>query len=268
VGLCLVVTCALSALVATSASAEALPEFYQCAATKKVGKPAKYVGHYSGKHCEESSYDTEGGQKYEFEPWNEAGKGGANKVKEFKGKRGTSFFEIVGLGPIACSKSRDTGEVTGPKTLGEIQIVLTGCELNRISCKSEGALAGEIRLNPLKGEVGYFDEVFGKPETRGVGVDLMPESGSREAEGIRCSTLLLWIEGSVIGEVVPPYNVFTKEVKLRFTESAGKQAIQSFEGVPQDTLLTGVWAGWWEPPIGTGLSGEVKNKGEDLELKA
>lgn len=216
----------------TGAPAETLAAFYQCVATKKVGKPAKYPGHYGGKHCEESTYGAEGGQEYELEPWSEAGKGGASKVKELKGKTRALFFEIHDVGRLWCSQGRDTDEVTGPKTLGDIQIVLTHCELDRAQCSNTGSV-GEIRMNTLKGEIGYFDEVFGESVARGVGLDLTPESGSREVEGIECDSGPLWIEGSVIGEVVPPYNVFTKELKIKFQQSAARQAIQSFEGTPK-----------------------------------
>lgn len=262
---CLSGAFALSPVVATGASAETLPAFYQCVATKKVGKPAKYAGHYSGKHCEETTYDAEGGQKYELEPWNEADKG--RNVKTFKAKAKVSYLEVRGIGPITCSKSRDTGEVTGPKTLGDIQIVLTGCVLNKVQCHNT-ATANEIVTKALKGEVGYFDEVFGKPVARRVGLDLTPESGSKEVVEVECERIPLWVEGSVIGEVVPPYNVFTKETTLKFEQSAGRQAIQSLEGMPNDTLLTQEPCDFWCPPIETSMSGELGNKGEELDLRA
>lgn len=259
---------ALSATVAAAgASAETLPEVYQCVKAKKEGKPAKYVGHYSGKKCEESTYHAEGGQKYELEPWNAAGKGG--KVKQFKGKSSAAFLEVVGLGPVKCKKGSDTGEFTGPKTVGKVNVIFTGCELNTKPCHNTPT-SGEIKTKTLKGEIGYFDETFGKPHAQGVGIDLTPETGIFEAEGVECSTLLLRVTGSVIGEVEPPYNVFTKEVKLKFEQAAGKQAIQSFEGLPKDTLLTETWngTGWNEPGAESAQSGEAVNKGEELELKA
>jgi hypothetical protein len=266
IALSLTVIFALSATVAAAGASAALPEIYQCAKAKKEGKT--YLGHYSGKKCEASTYHAEGGQKYELEPWNAAGKGGASKVKKFKGKSGAAFLEIVGLGPVKCSKGTDTGEFTGPKTAGNIEVTFTGCELNKIPCKNT-ATEGEIATKTLKGEIGYYDEENGKAVPRKVGLDLTPQTGLYEAEEVRCSTLLLRVTSSVIGEVVPPYNVFTKEVKLKFQQSAGKQAIQSFEGMPKDTLLTETWNGTsWNPGAESGQSGEAVGKGEELELKA
>lgn len=272
VSLCLAAAFAVAALGAATASAS-LPAVYQCVTAKKVGK--KYVGHYLDKKCSKpaSPAEIEEGKKnkYELEEWNEAGKGGASKVKEFKGKSGTAFLEIKGVGPIKCKKGSDTGKFTGPKTVGDINVTFTGCELNKVKCQTTATL-GEIKTKTLKGEIGYVDEVFGTPvEHTTVGIDLTPESGAYEAEDILCEASKLRVTGSVIGEVLPPYNVFTKEVKLRFQQSAGKQAIQNLEGMPKDTLLTETWSGIAEeynPPIESAQSGEAANKGEELELAA
>lgn len=268
--LCLVVAFVLAALGAATASAS-LPAVYQCVKAQKVGK--KYVGHYTNKTCSTlaSSKEIEEGKtnKYELEEWNEAGKGGASKVKAFKGKSGTAFLEIRKVGPITCKKGSDTGKFTGPKTVGEVNVTFTGCELDKASCSNTGK-AGEIKTKTLKGEIGYVSEVFGKPvEQTTVGIDLTPQSGEYEAEEILCALARLRVTGSVIGEVLPPYNVFTKVVKLRFQQSAGKQAIQSLEGMPKDTLLAETWDGSeWNPGEGFAASGEIVMKGEELELKA
>lgn len=74
------------------------------------------------------------------------------------------------------------------------------------------------------------------------------------------------LSGSLIGEIVPPYNVFTKEVKLRFAQSGGKQAIQTFEGLEKDTLLAEHWDGFEWVPVGEfDVSGESISKGEELQ---
>lgn len=268
-GLCIVAVLAVLAVMAVNAYAEE-PAMWQCGAAAKEGK--RYLGHYTSRTCPPSSYVPTGG-KYELEEWNvgssEEKTGKRGKVKEFKGKSGTVLFDISDFGPFACKHGSDTGQFTGPKTVGDVNMTFAGCELNKIKCGNT-ATAGEIKTKTLKGEIGYVSEVFGKPvEHTTVGLDLMPESGAYVAEEIRCEILWLRIGGSVIGEVLPPYNVFTKELKLRFQESAGKQAIQSFEGMPKDTLLTETWGGFeWNPGVETGLSGEVVNKGEELELKA
>lgn len=117
---------ALPALASATASATS-PAFYQCVKAEKVEK--KYVGHYLDTKCSKpaSEAEIEEGKKnkYELEEWNEAGKGGPSKVKEFKGKGWRPFREIVGFGPIACSKWSMSGEVTGPRTLGHINVTFT-----------------------------------------------------------------------------------------------------------------------------------------------
>lgn len=271
IGVCLIAAFALSAVVAAGASASQ-PAFWQCVkAAKNADK--KYIGKYINSKCTEeaSAKEIEEGKtnKYEFEEWNAAGKGGESKVKEFTGKFNTMFIEIRKVGPFTCKAGTYSGEVTGPKTLGNISLTLTGCEIDKSSFTNTGT-AGEIKFNTLKGEIGYVTEVFNKPvEHTTVGLDLSPQSGSYLAEGIYWLTSILRFSGSLIGEVLPPYNALTKEVKLRFQQSAGKQAIQNLEGMPKDTPLTEAWAGTgWNEGEETGFSGEWAGKGEELELKA
>jgi hypothetical protein len=280
VGLCLVAVCALSAVASASASA-ALPEVMQCVkAAKTKTKPPHYTGGYNGKKCETVNATHEGA--YELEPWNLGSKtektGKQGKVKKFKGKSGTAFLEVVGLGPITCSKGSDEGEFTGPKTVGNISVIFTGCELNKIKC-SNTATAGEIKTDTLKGTIGYFDERFEKAVAKGVGVELTAQTGVLLAEEIGCGSILVQVKASVIGEVETPYNVFTKEVKLKFQQAAGRQAIQNFEGEPippfnpptetGTILCTELWGGsGWNGCLQSSQSGEAVNKGEELELKA
>ncbi len=288
VSLCLVAAFALAAVAATTASAT-LPEVLQCAKAKKetvewkegtkTKKKAVYTGAYNNKKCSEPNstdvYRIKGAHpgpegKYELEPWNAEGKGGQSKVKEFTGKGGTSFLEIVKLGQVECTKGSDTGFFTGPKQVGDVNVIFTGCHLNEYKCKSAGAGEGEIKTYTLKGEIGFVGEKFGVPVSQTtVGVDLTPESGEYLAEFV-CQTDPFRVSGSVIGEVEAPYNVFTKEVKLKFEEAGGVQAIKSFEGMPEDTLTTETWNGssFNKPGSESGQSGEAVNKGEELELAA
>lgn len=272
-GLALTAAFALAAIGTATASA-ALPEVLQCAKAKKEGKT--YLGHYSGKKCEASTYHAEGGQKYELEPWNAAGKGGQSKVKKFTGKSGIAFLEIYHVGPVTCKKGADTGEFTGPKTVGNVNVTFTGCELDKASCSS-GVTAGEIKTKTLKGTIGYFDEEFKKPVAKAVGIDLSAQEAGGYLAEFSCALALFRVSDSVIGEVKAPYNVFTKEVKLHFSQADGEQGIQSFEGEAKDTLCTEtLGADEWhachtesEPHAGeSGQSGEAENKGEELELKA
>jgi hypothetical protein len=253
----------VSAIIAASASAE-LPALYECAKTAKVG--GKYTSKFTDKKCskEASGKEVEEGKtnKYELQEWNKA----PSKVKAFKGKGGRADLAIEGFVTVACAKSTDSGKFTGPKTAGDVVATFTGCEIAGIKC-SNTSKAGEIKTNPLDGEVGYINKT--KKE---VGADLKPESSAYFAE-FQCEEaipLRLRTSGSVIGRV-SPINKMTKEATFEFRESGGKQEVQKFETGLPDILITEDCKGAGCTPNGPANSAEetiVVNKGEELELKA
>ena len=268
IGVCLLALFAVGATAAASASAETLPEMWECAKAAKEGKV--YKGHYSGKKCEPSTYHPEGGQKYEFQPFTNA------KPKTFKGRGGAFNWSIENFSTISCLKSSDTGHFTGPRTVGHIVIAWTGCETAGLKFENT-AKEGEIRTEPLRAEIGFFDESKGKNVPQEVGIDLRPESGEYLAQyhgGSVPPVLNIRWKGSVIGEIVPgpksPYNKFSKELTLNFEEIGGKQAIEKFETGPKDTLVAETCKGC-EPTLpedNLAWSSEMTGKGEELYLKA
>jgi hypothetical protein len=250
---------ALCALVASSASAAGLPALYECAKTTKVNK--KYTGKYNDKKC--SSANEKGEGKYEL-------KEGIGKGKAFKGKGGAANLEIEGVGGVRCSKSADTGKFNTPKTADDVNVTFSGCVFETHTCSNTGK-AGEIKTNPLKGEVGYLEGEG--TEHPVIGERLQAETGEYEAE-FQCGELFFRVEGSVIGEAkASDVNVFTKEATLIFRESSGKQQWRSFEGLGEsDVLLTekatekfGAGKG---AKANSAESTESTQKGEELELKA
>lgn len=260
---CLLVVFAVSAVASASASA-AEPAFWQCVKTEKVG--TKYTGHYSGKKCEESTYDAEGGKEYEFEEWNAENK---SRVTKFTGSLSSGlYWEVHELGPFKCPKATYTGDVTGPKTLGNIELTFTKCEWNKKPMENT-ATSGEIKMNTLKGELGYFDEEEGQMVPREVGLELQPQTGTFWATEIHSAFVDFQMSGSVIGEVDPSvYNVFDKEMKLTFRESNGLQGIPHFEGMPEAFLLMETCGVECLPYGEAGMNTETTQKGEELELKA
>lgn len=271
VALCLTALFALGATAVASASAETLPEIWECAKAAKEGKI--YKGHYSGKKCEESTYHKEGGQKYEFQPF-------ANpKPKTFKAKGGPANLSIENVSTVSCAKSAAEGHFSGPKTVSDILATFTHCETAGLKCENT-AEEGEVKTEPLTAVIGFFDESKGKPVPQEVGVDL---SAEKETEGgyyeahLHCGSvppiLNLRVKGSVIGEVVPgpksAYDKFAKEVELNFEEIGGKQAIQKFETGLTDTLITETCKGCTPtaPEDNSAESTETTGKGEYLYLK-
>lgn len=262
--LCLVASFALGAIAAATASAE-LPAVYECFATAKVG--GKYTGKYTEKKCqkEATTKEVEEGKKnkYEWREWDKE----PSKVKTFKGKGGSADLAVQGSVTVTCSKSADSGKFTGPKTAGDVVAIFSGCEVAGIKCENTSK-AGEIKTNPLDGEVGYIN----KAKTE-VGADLKPETGPYFAE-FECKEspfpLRLRTGGSVIGEVTP-VNTLTKEATFHFREAGGHQLPEEFESGLPDTLITGTCKGVGCTPNGEDPSAEettVTNKGEELELKA
>lgn len=244
---------ALAAVGSASASA-AEPALYECHKLAKVEK--KYHGKYTDKKCSVESATHEGA--YELQE-------GIGKGKAFKGKGKGANLEIVGVGGVTCTSSADTGKFTGPKAAGGIKVTFKGCELVHHQCENT-ATVGEIKTNPLKGEVGYIEG--GKSEHK-VGVALTAETGLYEAE-FHCGEQNLRVTGAVVGLLTSPRNVFTKEATLLFEQTAGAQKYKQIEGGPNEELLTELGAGgeWFGEKLQSGESTEVTNKGEELELKA
>jgi hypothetical protein len=244
---------ALCGITAANAAA-AEPALFECAKAPKVEK--LYTGGFNNKTCSEPNGTHQG--KYELQE-------GIGKGKAFKGKGKGANLEVKELGGVACTSSTDTGKFTGPKSAGGILVVFKGCELNHHQCEN-GATLGEVKTNPLKGEVGYVEGGKAKHE---VGVALTAETGLYEAE-FHCGEIELRVRGTVIGLVTSAQNVFTKEATLLFQQSAGEQRIKKLEGGPTDVLFTEARSGGGEYGKGaeSGESDEVTSKGETLELKA
>ncbi len=257
-GVLLVLGFVVAALAPAGAFA-AEPALYECAKAPKVEK--KYTGKYTDKKCsiEASEAERAEGKKNKYILQEGIGKG-----KKFKGKGKGANLEVIGLGGVTCGSSADEGSFTGPKAAGKVIVTFKGCELSGHQCENTGK-AGEVKTNPLKGEVGYINKA-----THEVGVDLSAESGTYEAK-FTCGELELRVSGSVIGVLTSPINVFTKVATLSFTQSAGRQHVQNLEGQSKDTLgteITKTGTELWGAPFESGESTEITNKGEELELKA
>ena len=192
VGLCLVAMFAMSAIVASAASAAA-PEFQICAKSKsKTGK-------YKNKTCSEAEPGGKGG--YEREEWSKA------KKKTFKGKNvGTPKNQSLSpsekepgkwesAGAVECKKEAVVGSVTGPKEL-KWKTVYSTCTGDGGECQTPGAKKkGEIDTEELEGTLVYLDKAKTKVglKVKGVGTN-KPVLASYE-----CAEL---VKVLAIGEVI------------------------------------------------------------------
>ncbi len=238
-----------------------LPEIGRCVKTtgQRVGKEEFYPGHYVDAGCTRefpTPPSTVG--KYEWTP------GAASAAFTGSGKAAT--LETVGKQKLMCTESATSGEYTGTKT-ATLRVTLTGCKkvASKEACQSAGAAAGEIKASSLQGELGFIkDFAEGGAVTVALGWDLK-HSPSIVSGECGASKEALVLTGSVIAPIsavdkmLPAYNLTPKA-------TAGKQAPESFEEAPNDTLSVAFGPG---TPEQAGLTTIEKIvNGEKLEFKA
>jgi len=289
-------TCALACgallVLAVGGTATALasePALYQCGhaakevvtyeSNGKLKEKSVLTGRYTDKTCSEEAPPgelREGGAPegaYEFEEWaigsKELKTGKLGKVKEFKSVGSPpATIEIPHVTTVECAHTSAQGEVTGPKTLGNLEGVYTDCKASSLPCQN-GA-AGEIKTNLLAGELGYLSKA-----THKVGVDIEPQAPGPLAE-FHCGnppepTLQVRLTGSIVGEVTPT-DVWSKEIVIDFEQTAGVQRFTQLEGFPEDVLEAAYCKSKevCEPveSLRMGVEARFTMKGEELYLKA
>ena len=169
VGLCLVAAFALGALAVSSASA--LPEVGRC--------QAKADGKYKDANCSEKPGALESEEAFEFVK-------GAVKVG-WTSTGGGSVLETEEKDQITCKTQSATGKYDLDSGLiKEVESAVStfeGCEFPvlKVKCQNNGVgESGVIKVNPVKGPVGY---ISGEKTTSPVlGQELTPEIGKLFAE--------------------------------------------------------------------------------------
>jgi hypothetical protein len=260
------------AAVATT-SALALPEFGKC--------EAKAGGKYSDPNCTvkakggTGSYEWKKGSQLKpihFEGGN-VGSGGvlSTLARKCEGEGGEYYGRVTRkkceeLGEkevketepllVECESERNTGEISGSKSIVNISVVFRGCKLfGAVPC-SNGTSEGEIQVNQLKGELGYIS----KSEKK-VGVLLEPVVKHGEFAKFDCGGLLetvvgvgsskegAWYipesKGGYDGIISPitPVNTMTSEYTQVYTvNSLAENIPSSFEGKHIDLLEAYVYS--------------------------
>jgi hypothetical protein len=184
------------AMVATASAAEA-PEVGRCV--------ARTGGKYINNVCTKAAKGTKTGS-FEWEA-------GAIKRK-FTGTGGAATLETVHAVKVTCKNEISNGEFTSAKTVGNIDVVFTGCESLGYKCRTPGSGEGEIATNPLAGTLVW--EKFKKK----VAIDLVPQSGEWFVE-FTCGPATAKVKGSVLANV--PVNKSETKVDQKFTAKKGKQ---------------------------------------------
>ena len=195
-GLCLLAALAVGAYAVSSASA--LPEFGKC--------EAKAGGKYKDANCTEKAKKGTGAYEWvkgsKLKPrWfegNNVGTGGVLTMlprvckgsnNEYYGtvtraacaEKGAEQYIGGEVTKVECESEHSRGEITGSKSIANIQVEFKGCKLfGSVPC-SNGPEEGEVDVNVLKGSLGYINKSEHK-----VGVLLEPAAKHGEFAQFNC----------------------------------------------------------------------------------
>jgi hypothetical protein len=228
VGLCLVAVFAMTAFAASAAQAN--PTYFKCVKKKD--------GNYSAKGCPTSS-KVAGTGKYERE---------SAVGTTYSSKTGTATLSTPDLGgKVVCSKSKDTGKITGEST-DEDTVTFEKCTTEGKKCTSAGESAGKIKTNTLFTELVEVEPgVIGVKFTADVGGKSDPAADQAE---FNCEGLLIRTHGFTIGTITSPaVGTGSKSTTVKF---AGEEELRTevsidggvewigeeFGGFPSEELVT------------------------------
>jgi hypothetical protein len=275
-GLCAVAAVTLAALAASSASA--LPEFGQCF------KHPTHEGKYTNAVCTAKAKKVSEKFTGEFE-WRKGTELEAAKRK-FSGTGGpVALIGIYGIcepsenvraqkchegeeeadfGPLhlECTSEENQGEISGTNAVKNVKVAFKGCLANGFGGKCQNtATEGEIKLNTLKGKLGFINKAT-VPRQAGLVVESAVSKGKiavykcnaselsfaigvgNETEG--CVYPLPKCGGDGVISAITPVNTTTSAFTQTFTanEATAEQIPTKFEGTqPLKELESYVFAG-------------------------
>jgi alpha-tubulin suppressor-like RCC1 family protein len=222
----------------------------EAVAVEKVGKEKIYHGAYSNSDCTATSTERLG--KYEWYPE-------VSSLTHFVSSGSTITFVTAGGTRITCATEAGSGEYAGTKQVANVVLDFSNCEGPGGKCQSPGASTGEIVTRVLAGELGWEDK-----EKQKVAFDLYRTGREGLLFEVTCGITRLSVKGSVIAPVKT--GVMAPKSTLKYAESKGKQAIEHFEGEPNDVLETSIEGGAFEQTV---LSfTETQTSEEDVAVNA
>jgi hypothetical protein len=154
-------------------------------------------------------------------------------LNPFTSESGTGALTTSSGTKVSCLTDLDSGEVTGPKTVGNVVVIFHNCSSGTgaegCSVKSEGGPnASLIITKTLDGELG---SVKPAEAASGVGLLLLPTTGTVfvTLEGSCLPLSPSPVDGSVAGEVTPVNVASSKDGKIIFqgNGTTGEQEIRS-----------------------------------------
>ena len=231
------------------------PEFGRC--VREAG------GKYANRSCTQTKA---GRESYEWEPGPGTNSGFTEALSGGKGFR----WKLATNEEGSCAGETATGRYTGPKSVGEVNIVLTGCTF-----PGPSGACGTVALAPLAGEIGVY-AVGETAKNDKLGLKLTPEAGERLAE-FECEAGVnpyIWRGGSIIVPLKTNKMLAREPLKYRQQNGPGykeEQKPASFVGeAPSPLQATGNFRVGDEKvfaPMGWGMSTELINE-EPLEANS
>ncbi|HEY1834954.1 MAG TPA: Ig-like domain repeat protein, partial [Solirubrobacteraceae bacterium] len=206
------------------------PEFGRCVkvAGEKVKSKTFYHGGFAAATCLEASESHTG--KYEWE----AGVAKAHFTTQIKEPTKVTL-ETVNGAKMVCAGETGTGEYAGFKTVQDVALSFTGCELVKgsVACTSAGAAAGEVVSHPLEGILGV-EALGATPSANKIGLDLYPVGKTGPLMMFACAGTSASITGSVIVPVAE--NKMGIADVWKAVAAKGRQHPESFLEAPVDVL--------------------------------
>ncbi len=236
------------------------PEIGHCLAVagEQVGHKVLYHGGYTSNACKTVSKNHNG--KYEWES-------GATNAHFTSNEVTPITFETVNGTKMTCLGQTTTGEYLSSKTLGDVVLKFTGCELsNHEKCATGHAPAGKVTTETLEGRLGVYKQAS-KPAGDKIAIDLTPTEGT-DVMSFTCGATPVSVQGSVVLPVEA--NKMLKHVTLEGKATRGKQKVEGFVGGPKDILEMSVNG---EPAEATALTAKISlieaaEEGEELEVNS
>jgi hypothetical protein len=218
------------------------------------------TGQYGGSNCTALG----GEKKYEWFPASASAKPLVKSRFTTKLKEKTEAKLLTSGGKlISCTGESGTGEYTGRKSLGNVALTFTGCQLAGAGpCESSGAAAGEVHTVALEGTLGLIKASVEGPAKNTIGTALKPATGELVA-AFSCNGTPVTVKGSVIGEV--KRNAMTTKAPIKFAQAKAIQKPVRFEGGEEDVLTAAFGEG--APFERTGLA-MITNKTDEERIEA
>lgn len=231
------------------------PDFGRCVKVpgEIVGTKTVYHGGFTAATCLRASATRTG--KYEWEP----GVVKAGFKTALKG--GAATLETALKVKVVCKTDSGVGAFSGTKEVTSVVLKFTGCESAGGKCTTAGRAEGELETKTLEGTLG-IERVAVKDgkETRHIALDLYPVGKTGPIMEYHC---VGGVPITVTGAVLVPVTAdkMFGSVPVKYTQTAGKQKPERFEGASTE-VLTASLNGELHPQIG--LTASLTQTNEEL----